>query len=50
MEIGKKGERSVQNRCPGKAASALNLTQDSCFFFFFFVEQEIFDLDTQQGN
>lgn len=48
MEIGKKGERSVQNRCPGKAASALNLTQDSIFFFF--VEQEIFDLDTQQGN
>lgn len=49
MEIGKKGERSVQNRCPGKAASALNPTQDSIFFFFF-VEQEILDLDTQQGN
>lgn len=30
-EIGQKGGRSVQNRCPGKAMSALNLTQDSVF-------------------
>lgn len=41
-EIAQKGERSVQNRCPGKAASALNLTQD-----YFCIEEKIFCLDTQ---
>lgn len=30
-ETAQRGERSVQNRCPGKAESALNLTQDSIF-------------------
>lgn len=30
-EIGQKGGRSVQSRCPGKATSVLNLTQDCIF-------------------
>lgn len=30
-ELGQKGGKSVQNRCPGKAMSALNLTQDNLF-------------------
>lgn len=40
-EIAQEGEGSAQNPCPGKAASALNLTQDSVFV------AQILGLDTQ---
>lgn len=40
-EIAQEGEGSAQNLCPGKAASALNLTKDSVFV------SKILGLDTQ---